>query len=249
MDAFLYSDTTLPIRNDLVAVNRKTWDRIASAGCWWTGAERVAIATETRNARDCSFCRKRKSALSPNAVQGEHDSDHDVLAKAAVDTVHRIVTDQSRLSADWVKGLADQGITDAHYIELLGIIVAVISIDSFHFAMGLPPEPLPEPKPGEPSSYRPCGLNAGDAWVPMLTSSTIAEAERDLFPPLPQVPNVLRALSLVPDAVRSLTEQSGVYYLAPLDIADPTQSANRAISRQQMELVAARVSLLNECFY
>ncbi len=250
MDAFRYSDTVFPIRDDIVAANRTTWERIAHAGSWWTGAERIAIAAETRNARSCQLCRARKQALSPNAVQGEHDGGAaTVLPPTAVDTVHRVVTDQSRLSREWLETLAHAGLADGHYVELLGVVVAIVSIDAFHGALGLPPEPLPEPVAGEPSGYRPSGLDANEAWVPMLGSKPESSAEGDLFPPLPQVPNVLRALSLVPDAVRSLNELSAAYYLPVVEIADPSAAGGRAISRPQIELIAARVSALNECFY
>jgi len=250
VDPFRYSDTLFTIRDDIVAANRKTWKRIAHAGSWWTGAERIAIAAETRNARSCQLCRERKQALSPGAVQGEHDGGiTTALPPAAVDTVHRIVTDQSRLSREWLETLAPAGLSDGHYVELLGVVVGVVSIDAFHGALDLPPEPLPAPIPGAPSGYRPPGLRVDEAWVPMLGSSPSDSAERDLFPPIPQVPNVLRAMSLVPDAVRSLNELSAAYYLDVLDIADPSASGNRAISRPQIELIAARVSALNECFY
>ena len=250
MDAFRYADTVFPIRDDIVTANRKTWTRLARAGSWWTGAERIAIAAETRNARSCQLCRERKHALSPYAVQGEHDGGTEtVLSPTAIDTVHRIVTDQSRLSREWLETLVRGGLSDGHYVELLGVVVGIVSIDAFHGALGLPPEPLPEPVPGEPSAYRPSGLSTGDAWIPMLGSTPPDTAERDLFPPLPEVPNVLRALSLVPDAVRSLNELSKAYYLDVVDIADPSASGGRAISRPQIELIAARVSALNECFY
>ena len=250
MQPFGYVDSPFSVRDDIVQANRTTWQRLAKPGCWWTGEQRVAIAAAVRSAGSCRLCAERKDALSPNAVNGTHDGDGlDALPARAVDAVHRIVTDQSRLSAAWVASLAEDGITDGHYVELLGVVVSVFSIDAFHSALGLLPEPLPEPESGQPSGYRPSGLSEGEAWVSMLGASNRSDAERDLFPPLPQVPNVLRAMSLVPDAVRSLDEQSGAYYLPVLDVADPSAGGDRAISRQQIELLAGRISLLNECFY
>ena len=68
----------------------------------------------------------------------------------AIDAIHRLATDAARLSKSWLDDLYRQGLSDGHYIELLGIVVAVISIDGFHRAMGMPLEPLPEPVAGEP---------------------------------------------------------------------------------------------------
>jgi hypothetical protein len=62
------------------------------------------------------------------------------------------------------------------------------------------------------------------------------------------VPNVARALSLVPDAVRQLKELSEAHYLRIDDVVDP-RARMRELTRPQMELVAGRVSALNECFY
>ena len=59
----------------------------------------------------------------------------------------------------------------------------------------------------------------------------------------------LRAMSLVPDAVRCLNEQSRAYYMPVADVADPSTNGGKTLTRQQIELVAGRVSLLNECFY
>ena len=39
-------------------------------GTWLTGAERVAIASETRNAPNCTLCKQRKDALSLNDRRG-----------------------------------------------------------------------------------------------------------------------------------------------------------------------------------
>jgi hypothetical protein len=60
-------------------------------------------------------------------------------------------------------------------------------------------------------------------------------------------PNVIRAMSLVPDAVRDLMTLSAVHYLPPERTVDLREG--RALGRPQMELVAGRVSALNECFY
>ncbi len=244
---FDYFDCSLPIREDLVRANRRAWSRIGEPGTWWDGRERVAIAAEVRAAADCGFCRERKAALSPNAVDGEHDSPGD-LPEAAVDTVHRLVNDQSRLSEQWLAGVAAAGVSAEQYVELLGVTVTTVSVDQFHHALGLPLEPLPEPSPGPPSRYRPPGLVEGEAWVPMIAQRRAGKDERDLFP-VPQTPYVLRALSSVPEEVRCLAETSEAYYLPPLMTADAAADGGRSISRAQMELVAARVSLLNECFY
>ncbi|MBW2269618.1 MAG: hypothetical protein JRH16_13670 [Deltaproteobacteria bacterium] len=247
MQSFEYVDAPVPIDEGIVAAHREVWRRIAAAGAWWTGAERVAIAVEVRRAETCVLCRERKVALSPAAVMGEHEP-NDVLSAAAVDAVHRIVTDARRLSKSWVEKLAAAGMSDAHYVELLGVVVAAFSVDEFHRGLGLPPERLPEPGGGVPSRERPAGVEPGVAWVPMLSFRAAKTSAPDLYAGMPMAPNVIAAMSLVPDAVRDLKRLSSVHYVADAEVANPLARGER-LTRAQMELVAARVSALNECFY
>ena len=209
----------------------------------------MAIVEEVRRAPTCALCAERKAALSPFAVDGEHDhAGSRVLADAAIDAVHRLVTDAPRLSRSWVEKLAAQGISDGHYVELLGVVVAVISIDSFHRGLSQPLEPLPTPEEGTPSGYRPAGLEHDTAWVAMIANGKTAESEADLFPGS-RTGNVVRAMSLVPDAVRTLLTLSAAQYVPMWAVAAPTWSEGRALDRSQIELLAGRVSALNECFY
>jgi hypothetical protein len=58
------------------------------------------------------------------------------------------------------------------------------------------------------------------------------------------------AMSLVPDAVRSMALLSTAQYMSVKSVALPGVSEpGRAIDRAQTELIAARVSAANECFY
>ena len=246
--AFDYSEQTAdPIREDLVLAHRQAWDRIAQAGTWWTGRERVAIAAEARAADYCAFCRKRREALSPYSETGVHDSvTGNVLPAAAIDAIHRVVTDATRLTKDWVSGLEKQGVPDTHYVELLSVVVSIRSIDGFHRAMGLAPEPLPEPQSGEPKRERPTTAAPGEAWVPMMPNGRLKGDHADLW--TGTTGNVIRALSLVPDAVRWLKELSAAHYLNEHQMTDFAHGRG-VLSRAQTELIAGRVSSINECFY
>lgn len=243
MTSFDYAASADPIRDDLAAAHRRQWERTANPGVWLSGEQRVAVARETRLARDCALCRERKQALSPFAVEGEHDHGRSLPAPM-VDEIHRVTTDAARLSQTWYESLLEQGISADEYVEALGVAVCTISIDAFHDALGLPLEPLPEPRPGEPRRERPHDLVEGEAWVPIREEKAVG-AELGL--PANKAPYVLRALSLVPPEVVAWHDLSAAQYLGRDEMMSFKQV--RAIDRSQIELVAGRVSALNECFY
>jgi len=81
----------------------------------------------------------------------------------------------------------------------------------------------------------------------MLAPEDASGPETGLYESAAFVPNIARALSQVPDHVRLLQRESRTHYVAMADIPDP--SVRRELDRLQMELVAARVSAMNECFY
>jgi hypothetical protein len=248
--AFRYDDCSFPIRDDIPVAHRRAWARLAAAGAWWTGEQRIAIAAEVRSADGCRYCAERREALSPAAIIGVHDSAPTAacLPEAAVDATHRISTDAGRLTRSFVDAIAESGVGDGGYVEMVGVVATTLSIDRFHQAMGLPLEPLPAPVAGEPSRYRPPGAKPSAAFVPIVSGRDAKGAEADLYDGLPVAANVLSALSLVPDEVRQLDELSAAHYLPRRDMMHFDRSP-RAISRAQIELLAGRVSALNECFY
>ena len=248
MTTISYATADTPVRADIVEAHQQLWQKLAEPGTWWTGAERVAIAAEVRKAWACTLCLDRKAALSASAVEGEHDT-HGVLPSSVVEMIHRITTDPGRLSKDWYERLLAAGVEDTHYIEALGVVVRTVSVDSFCRGLGIPPHPLPTPIPGKPSRRRPPQAHMDVSWVPMIASGQETGPDTDLYWGRP-APNVVRAMSLVPDEVRaSLHILLPVQYIEPAQGLDPTNSGGRAISRAQIELLAARVSALNQCFY
>lgn len=242
---FDYADAPVRVRDDLLDAHRRAWERLARPGTWWSGVERVALAALVRGAERCALCLQRREALSPLAVEGNHDHEG-VLPEAAAEAVHQITNDPARLSRTWFDKTLAGGLSDAQYVEIVGVVVTVLSVDRFCRALGMPLRALPEPRPGEPSRQRPPGALPEAAWVPMIKESRATGSEADLYG-MPRTGNVLRALSLVPDEVRSLLDLSAAHYLTSEQMLN--LRAGRTLNRRQMELVAGRVSALNECFY
>jgi hypothetical protein len=242
-----YSAAGVPVRDDLQATQRFLWEHIRAPGTWWTGAQRVAMAAEARHAATCELCRRRKAALSPNSVTGDHDT-LGTLPASLVDVIHRIRTDPARLSRPWFEQVVASGLEAAAYVEVVGVVTMATGMDYFARALGIAPFEIPEPLAGEPSRYRPAAAKSGEAWVPMIAAEDASGPEADLYGGARMAPNIMRALSSVPAEARALHRATATHYLAVKQIPDP--SARRgALDRLQTELVAARVSALNECFY
>ena len=228
--AFDYDGVDLPIRENTISSQRMSWETIAAPGRWWTGAERVEIARVGRAARDFE------------ALGSE------TLPEAAVFAVQKLVVDNANLNRDFYdEVIASEGMSEDRYVELVAVVVHALSIDEFHRALGLDLEPLPAPISGEPSRIRPQLAEQRASWPPLVPRAGLNAGDEMLYGPWEWGANVISALSLIPENVRWLHDLSEGHYLsfAEMRMPDPL----RAISRPQIELIAARVSALNECFY
>ena len=236
------------MRQDLRDALPDAWSGLGRPGTWWTGAERVKILTETRAARMCALCRERKTALSPQAVVGAHAAASD-LAPAAVEAVHRMVSDPGRLSEAWYRRVVAMGLAEEAYVELLGVVAITTAVDTFDRATGgLLREPPPV-VPGPPRRRRPAGAKPGLGWMPMLAPEDVAPDDPPLYASAGRVGgNVHRALSLVPESMMQFWDLFEAMYL-PQDAMRDFGREYRAITHAQIEMLAARVAVRNQCVY
>lgn len=236
----------LPIRPALAAAVETAWERLAAPGTWWTGAERLAIAAEVRAAEACALCRQRKDALSPYGVQGRHAT-HGLLPDSVVDAIHRVRTDASRITERWVRDVAVPAIGEERYVEIVSIVAIMTALDTFDEALGRPPRPLPAPVSGPATYRRPAGAKRNLAWVATLAPEDVSADDPNPYP-LHGDKNIHRALSLVPQEVVNFFDLDVELYLKDHEIRD-FATEYRAITHAQIELIAARASALNRCFY
>ena len=240
----------LPMRESLAREVEVAWNRLASPGTWWSGAERLAIAAEARHAKTCELCRQRKTALSPYTVPGEHDSTSD-LPPAAIEAIHRIVTDAGRITERWIFLLIEGGempaLEETKYVEIIGIIAVLTGLDKLHQGLGLAPRDLPAPIAGEPSRQRPLGAKRNLAYVATLAPEDVGSDDPNPYP-LHGDKNIHRGVSLVPQEVFNFFDLDVELYLKDHEIRD-FEHDFRAISHAQIELIAGRTSALNGCYY
>ena len=224
----------------------QAWDRLSRPGTWWTGAERLAIIAEARRTQTCALCRDRKAALSPAFVPGSHDTLGQLLPEA-VEAIHRLRTDAGRITESWVRQMAEGPLGEEPYVEIVSVVAILTALDTFDHAVGRPLRPLPGAIPGAPARHRPSGARRNLAWVATTSPEDILPGDPNPYPAHGDK-NIHRALSLVPQEVVNFFDLDVELYLKDHEIRDFAREY-RAISHPQIELIAARASVLNQCFY
>lgn len=199
-------------RADFVALVDREWERLANAGTWWTGAERLAIAEDARRA----LAGEELSGILPAPVE-------EATVRIAAQPATIRGTDVARWELDGLDSFA--------YVETVGVISRLIALDTVAYGLGLPPRPLPTPEPGLPTKERAPDAAITTGWAPTVGPATAPSS-----------------LSAVPREADAMFDLHRVLYLT-LDEMFEMQLTRDGLSRPQIELVAARTSCLNDCFY
>ena len=147
-------------------------------------------------------------------------------ARAAVLVAHHAST----LSADTVDELESRGLRREQYVEIVGVVSRVAAIDTFERGIGRPERSLPVATPGAPSRDLVVAARRRAGWVPTVGAI-----------------GPVTALDAVPAEATAQAALHGALYLSYAEMAD--LAVVRGLTRAQMELVAARVSYLNDCLY
>ncbi|MDH3606644.1 MAG: hypothetical protein OER12_06580 [Acidimicrobiia bacterium] len=157
------------------------------------------------------------------------DAQPSSLSDGAIEAAAAIGARPAAIRREWVERVAND-LGYPRYVEIVGVTSRLAAIDTFHAAVGTAREPLPEPEPGEPSRSEEPQARPGAAWVPMVGGASITQA-----------------LSLVDAESTAQEDMHGPLYLTYEGMAELDYVGG--LSRAQMELVAARTSAINECFY
>ncbi len=225
-----YDDAPLPVRTDLAEAHRVTVHEWAEPGNHWTATERLAIVAEVRRARADD---ELPPWVGPSTVEGMVDPDHPLPAPA-IDAVWRLTNHPGTLTADWYGETIGRGLRPEAYVELVAVVATAACLEVFAEAIGVPSRPLPVPAEGQPDGERVDGAATTTHWVPTAPG---------------RGPNVGKALTSSPAAVRAWQRLSAAQYVPPEALLGDLQWSRGALDRRQVELLAARTSLLNECFY
>lgn len=224
---------TVVIRDDLADAHRLAWEHLASPGSWWTGAQRVELATTALVAI------ADDDPLPPWVGISLTDRlpDDRTAPDLAHDIVYRMARHAGTLTEDVYRVAADS-LGELPYVELCGIASTVGAVAHFRRNVGLPLPPLPEPVDGEPTAEQPGELAVAELnWVPVA-----APADRTAA--------VVQAYTAVPGEHRNNWRMADAQYMPSGEMIHPDWMRRPGgLTRPQMELIAARVAQLRECFY
>ncbi len=233
----MYGQQSLPIREEVETCHQAGMNIFIETGTWLKANERFAVLQEVRNAASCKLCAERKQALSPYAVEGEHDSLGE-LPENFVEVIHRIKTDSGRLTKRWFDTVISEGLSEETYIELVGLVATSVILDTYATGIGdeLKAAEKSKIEDREPIRKKNPGVVEDGAWVPLLDVPPGGDVAG-----LPAAPNIARAMGLVPLAIEQFFGVMRCHY----NLTDLSFD----IDRTQVELIAARVSSYNDCFY
>lgn len=216
---------TATVRPDLAAAHRASLAHIAAPGARFTAVRRCQIAAVASEAY-------LAAEPSPPWVRPYGD--------AALDVAYRLARHAGTLTEEfYVQVVNDEppaGLHPLDWVEVVGIVVAVVPPVAFARAVGMPIPSLPQPTPGPPTGHEAAELAPAELnWVPVAA-------------PADRVASVVQALSALPAEFDNLWQLAAAQYMSDAQMDDPLWNRG-TLSRPQMELVAGRLSLLRQCFF
>lgn len=215
----------------VIAAFTAVYDGLAAPGQTLTSAQRLEVAQRARDAAPRPLWDKAPDLLSFEHRPGSA-GESEALSPFLQALVERVAVDSRSLDRSTVDAVIKR-IGDATYAEVVALVAQVVPIDHCLRAIDQPLEPLPEPGAGDPTHDRPEGLAEIGAFIVATEPFT--------------GPNVARSLSLAgPDNALRLKVVRSMY--SGTNFGEMVWT-DRALTRPQIELVAARTSALNECFY
>ncbi len=237
----IYAGSAYPVRADLAAVHAAQLSEWGAPGTWGTGAQRLAVAAEARKA-----CFEAGVLEAPESGGAPVDLE---LPEVVRRVVAKLAVSPKDLDLDFYQAALKDGLSDTEYVEIVGLVARITDIDIFARGIGVSLEPLPAAQPGAPTRERPAVAVTELAWVPTIPNPPDGgELAKSLYGERPKS-YIFRAMSLVPAEFRMHLELEEVQYL-PIDrILEYDYRHHEGLSRAQVEIVAGRVSALNDCFF
>jgi hypothetical protein len=237
----LYSHSQLPIRLDLEAAHTTAVASFSEAGTWFDGAERKEIV---------ALARRERYIQGFEMIGFEDEVTGIPLPPAVAELIHQVACASEKIDKDFFERMQSQGLSLEQYVEVVGLVSRAVGIDTFGRALGFPMNALDKAHSGKPSGERPESAVVEHAWVPTIPSGKKGGKDAEvLYGQIDFVANIFSALSLVPQEASWVMEMGQVQYVGMSDLMNFEFRRSEQFSRAQLELIAARISALNNCFY
>lgn len=221
------------MRDDLAEAHRLAWRHIAAPGSWYTGAERVVLA------RTAMLALADPDPLPPwvSATSSGRLVDPLTAPATAHDFAYRLARHAGTITRDVYESVSGE-IGELAFVEVCAIVSTVAAVWHFSRNIGVPVPGLPPVVDGSPTGRRPEQLAKAELnWVPVAA-------------PADQTAAVVQAYTAVPGEQVNTWRMADTQYMPNDDMVDPAWTRRvGGLSRAQMELVAARVTMLRDCFY
>lgn len=149
-----------------------------------------------------------------------------VDATVAQSTAAKIATKAHELVASDVTAFDDP----ATYVEILGVVARTVAIDTAARGLGASEVALPDGSTDAPTGHFDPAARQRSALVPVVGAA-----------------GPTSGLSLVPSESAAQEDLHGALYLTYDEMGDI--AIHKGLPRWQLELVAARTSLINHCFF
>lgn len=226
----LYGDGVWPVRGDLVAAHQDWLGHVAAPGTWFSGEQRVAFIAALWAAIDDPKPLPPWEAPAPPTGSA--------LPAAAHGIAYRLGRHASTTSLSWYeRSVAELAMGAPAFVELVALAATGCAVASFGPALGWDRPMLPEAQPGPPSRDCPPLVDATMNWVPVT-----APADED--------PAVVQAFTAVPAEYDMLWRLAAAQYIPLAEMVHlGWKRPESSLQRRQVELVAARLSMVRECFY
>ena len=141
------------------------------------------------------------------------------------------------------------GLSDAEYVEVVGITSRVANLDIVARGIDVPLRAIGAVRSGDPTRRRPQKATAEGAWIDTVPSGIRGgDDARELYGNA-MMPFIIRALSLVLGESIAHLELEQAQYLPLQNFGQFDYQHHEGLTRPQVEVVSGRVSAINECFY
>jgi hypothetical protein len=235
-----YNDSEIPVREALAEAHAAQFERFGQAGTWGTAAQRLAVISQARQAGiEAGMLEMPKDGGAVSDVELPED----VRA-----IIHCLAVSPKDFDMDTYQQARRAGLSDPEFAEMVAIVSFIVNLDVYARGIGVPLRPFVKPQSDNPTRELPVEAVLERAFVPTIPNPPEGGAiAKELYGSFK--PYIMRALSIVPDEFRAHLELEQAQYILLPRIMDFDYNHHEGLTRPQVEVVAGRVSAINDCFY